>query len=266
VIALLTLAEEARPNGLWNPTILGVLVFAAGLVLFCGSVYLLLGTNLGGRLGFLVSASGLMGLLTLLALLWLTTSTPLNSPHGRQAMWHPKEVADLPSEARTRTVRHIEQAGRHKEHTELAVIQPAVLEALLTQAPVEGKAPSPFAIPTATKSNDIILKNAWEIGGASRAVFWHKPLYQVVQFCQDDNSDDPPETSTQVEPPPKCDASIGDKFIVFEYDYGSLRLPPAMYLVAFAALFALSLLGLHWRELDQRRLAARSTTPATTGT
>ena len=32
-----------------------------GIGLFCGSIYLLLGTNLGARLGFLVAFTGLMG-------------------------------------------------------------------------------------------------------------------------------------------------------------------------------------------------------------
>ena len=44
----------AHPN-LWNPTILGVLVVLSAIGLFCGSAYLLLGTNLGARLGFLVA-------------------------------------------------------------------------------------------------------------------------------------------------------------------------------------------------------------------
>ena len=49
-------------KGLWYPTILGVLVVVAGIVLFCGSIYVLLGTNLGARLGFLVAFTGAHGL------------------------------------------------------------------------------------------------------------------------------------------------------------------------------------------------------------
>ena len=62
-----SLAAEgpAHPN-LWNPTILGVLVVLSAIGLFCGSAYLLLGTNLGARLGFLVAAAGLTGFMVLL--------------------------------------------------------------------------------------------------------------------------------------------------------------------------------------------------------
>ena len=51
------LGAELTHKTLWNPTILGVLVFISAVMLFCGSVYLLLGTNLGARLGFLVAAA-----------------------------------------------------------------------------------------------------------------------------------------------------------------------------------------------------------------
>ena len=77
------LASTAGEKGLWDPFILGVLVVIAALGLFCGSVYLLLATNLGARLGFLVAAASLTGFMVLLSMLWLTTQTPLNSPRGR---------------------------------------------------------------------------------------------------------------------------------------------------------------------------------------
>ena len=70
--------------------------------LFCGSTYLLLGTNLGGRLGFLVAAAGLSGFLVLLTTLWLTTpgsatgNSDLDPPHGNSASWKVVEVVDRP--------------------------------------------------------------------------------------------------------------------------------------------------------------------------
>ena len=45
------LAQRSGDKNLWDPTILGVLVVLSAVGLFCGSVYLLLGTNLGARLG-----------------------------------------------------------------------------------------------------------------------------------------------------------------------------------------------------------------------
>ncbi len=46
----------------YDPEIRGVLIFAFSLVFFCGSGWLLLGTNMGSRLGFLVAAGGALRL------------------------------------------------------------------------------------------------------------------------------------------------------------------------------------------------------------
>lgn len=54
----------------YDPEIRGVLIFAFALVFFCGSGWLLLGTNMGSRLGFLVAAAGLFGWLTVLSISW----------------------------------------------------------------------------------------------------------------------------------------------------------------------------------------------------
>ena len=41
----------------WDPQIRGFLATAVGVVVLMGSVYLLVGTNLGSRLGFLISGA-----------------------------------------------------------------------------------------------------------------------------------------------------------------------------------------------------------------
>lgn len=54
----------------YDPEIRGVLITVFSVVFFCGSGYLLLATNMGSRLGFLVAAAGLLGWLMLLSLFW----------------------------------------------------------------------------------------------------------------------------------------------------------------------------------------------------
>ena len=105
------LAQHASGDkNLWDPTILGVLVVLSAVGLFCGSVYLLLGTNLGARLGFLVAGACLFGFMVLLSSLWITTATPLNSPKGRPAGWKVIEVVDEPSDVEDlRGARHRRQ-------------------------------------------------------------------------------------------------------------------------------------------------------------
>ena len=80
----------------WNPEIRGILFAHHRLVALCGSVYLLLGTNLGARLGFLVAMAGLFGWMILLGSVWWAYGIGLQ---GRPATWEAKEivVGDLPA-------------------------------------------------------------------------------------------------------------------------------------------------------------------------
>lgn len=64
----------------WEPELRGLLTVILGVVALCGSVYLLLGTNLGARLGFLVALTGLMGWMVVLGLLWWTFGIGLIGP------------------------------------------------------------------------------------------------------------------------------------------------------------------------------------------
>lgn len=59
----------------WDPQIRGFLATAVGVVVLMGSVYLLVSTNLGSRLGFLLSASAFFGWLTLMGLTWWVYGT-----------------------------------------------------------------------------------------------------------------------------------------------------------------------------------------------
>jgi hypothetical protein len=54
----------------WSPGFRGILVVAVGVIVLMGSVYLLLATNTGARLGFLLALTGLMGWMTIMGLVW----------------------------------------------------------------------------------------------------------------------------------------------------------------------------------------------------
>src|SRR5260370_17230102 len=89
----------AHPN-LWNPTILGVLVVVSAIGLFCGSAYLLLATNLGARLGFLVAFASLTGFLVLLTTLWWSSgNSGIDPPHGKSPSWKRIEAVSAPQKS-----------------------------------------------------------------------------------------------------------------------------------------------------------------------
>lgn len=54
----------------WDPILTGYLAVLLGIVVLCGSTYMLLATNLGARLGFLVAWTGLWSWMFLMGLVW----------------------------------------------------------------------------------------------------------------------------------------------------------------------------------------------------
>jgi hypothetical protein len=74
----------------WDPFIRGVVILALFIVLLPGSVYLVLSTNTGARLGFLLAGAGLSGMVALLAILWVVLSSTADI--GRANSWYPLAV------------------------------------------------------------------------------------------------------------------------------------------------------------------------------
>ena len=75
----------------FDPGIRGILVVLTGVTVLMGSVYLILGTNLGSRLGFLVALTGLFGWLVILTFMWWLTP-PAIGPRGNLPSWKPVEI------------------------------------------------------------------------------------------------------------------------------------------------------------------------------
>jgi hypothetical protein len=76
----------------WDPAIRGILSVGVGVVVLIGSVYLLLGTNLGFKLASLVSASGLFGFLAILTLIWWIQPPGIGPRGGNDPHWVPLEI------------------------------------------------------------------------------------------------------------------------------------------------------------------------------
>jgi hypothetical protein len=256
------LAQHAGgERGLWDPTLLGVLVTLSAIGLFCGSVYLLLGTNLGARLGFLVSGACLTGFMVLLSSLWITTATPLNSPKGRPAGWEVKEVVDDPSESSIGKVQNISEVGEPVNEEELAQLRPAVDAALVTAEAEGGAEPEPQEFAEFGRSTDFLTDfegyQTFIVGGGTRNIIFHNPRYAVVEFC---NTLEQVAVPGEPPPAPRCDPLTGKRYAILGYDYGSLRTPPWVYFGTSLLLFGLFLLGLHWYEKDARERRKESST------
>ncbi|MGQ0826195.1 MAG: hypothetical protein ACT4OX_14390 [Actinomycetota bacterium] len=252
------LAQHAGgEKSLWDPTILGVLVVLSAVGLFCGSAYLLLATNLGARLGFLIATACLSGFMVLLSSLWITTATPLNSPKGDPPEWHVEEVVDRPENSTIEAVRDITEKGEPIDEENLTPLRPATEAALVRHAAEGGAEPPPQEFAEFAKSTDFLTDfegfATYTIGGDTKNLFWHTPKYATVQFCETLVV----EVAAGERPPvPSCDHLVPPRYAILQFDYGSLRQPPWVYFSLSLLIFGLSLLGLHWYEKDQRERAA----------
>jgi hypothetical protein len=278
VHTLSVIASEGIHNrDLWYPTILGVLVVISAVALFCGTPYLLLATNMGSRLGFLVATACLAGLMVLLSLLWLTNPSPVNTLKGRIPGWvavQSIENGDI-AKAEIEAVRDIDNSGSEASEADVTNLKAAVdANLIVTKNEQTGEILSAsggdFAVYQAA-TDYLVTRNQVTGGGGLFSqvsvdfggswpwvhVSLHKPLYAVVTTCEVDPSLAPEEVPYGAKPPtPKCDGE-DRQLLVLRKDLGSLRVPPFVSLIAFSLLFGLTLLCLHWRERDLQEQAAR---------
>jgi len=270
-------AEGIKGRDLWYPTILGVLVVVAAVALFMGTIYILLATNLGARLGFLVTVAGLSGFMVLLSLLWLTNPSPVNTLKGRIPAWKAVEKIDSGDVARSTipAVQQINDKGHDLAQQDLANVKAAVdLNLIINKNELTGEILSgsqgKYAV-YQDATGYLVTRNQVTGGGEIFSQFdvstgggfpWihvslHQPKYVVVTLCKTDPSLSATEVPFGQKPPtPKC-ADDQRQLIVLERDLGSLRVPPFVVFLGSSILLALSLLAMHWRERDMQEAAAK---------
>jgi hypothetical protein len=224
-----------------------IVVFAVGL--FCGSIYLLLATDVGSKMGFLIAFASLSGFLAMLGLIWFTNLTPLNALHGPPPHWVVKEVVDNPAQAETEQAREIEAKGQPLEPAAQGEIK-ATVDSALTG---EGSAFKQFS-----SSGDYVVVNAEKVGGGSLAFFRHRPLFAVMAVQQAKKVETLPGGAP---PPPAADPSKAIKYIVLERDLGALRQPPIVMVTAFSILFALTVYVMHNTERAEQKARAAELEP-----
>ena len=238
----------------------------AGIGLFCGSIYVLLGTNLGARLGFLVAFTGLTGFMVILTLLWCTTASPLNTLKGRIPQWKVVEVVPNIEKAKTTEVRDIATAKNKADATEASNVKAAVDAALVTKVstPTVKFTPNDNRFAKFDDVTKYMILQTYEIGGSKPAVLEGRvhPHAEVRgrRILRDRDPD----------PGVRSAASAAGVRTGAGREAGVRGAAVRPRLVAGAAvrgvlisalLFGLGLLSLHWREKDEMAAAAAKAGP-----
>lgn len=262
LLAVLPLAFEVT----WDPFLRGFLSTAVGVIVLCGSVYLILGTNMGARLGFLVSFAGLSGWMTIMGLQWWVYGIGLI---GDVPAWHPIEIITSASEDDT-------EAAGLGEARDLTTWE-EVPEGDTRRGEIEAAADEALTDPDSTaapfsETGDYQTLDVYERGGkegiAARLPGPHPPHHAAVQvrrvipvvILADPDEECPPgsECIEFGETPPKAepDKSAPVQTVVLERDLGNRRFPPALLTIASATLLGVSCSALHRR--DKASAAARA--------
>ena len=239
----------------WNPQVRGGLYVLIAVLVLCGSGTLILSTNLGGRMGFQVSAAGLMGFMVLIGVVWWVYGI---GPVGESPTWVPRFTVQG----------DLSQAGGDilsdfpREWKELELTDPAVADAIpVADAELTGGegGGGVFESPA-----DYLPVAALEKGGETYGPFgifnfrpfniFHRAHYLIIQV----QPVIPQEAVPGAAPPrPQADPNAPPAAVVMVRDLGSLRLNPAVFTIASALLCGLLVYQLHTRDKELMALRAK---------
>jgi len=240
----------------WNPQVRGGLYVFLAVTILCGSAFLLLGTNLGARLGFQVAAAGLTGFLTIIGSVWWVYGI---GPKGQPPTWQPTSVlhGDL-GQGGTGVV-----AGFPRGWEKLDQASPEVADALPVAdgALTEGSGATKGAYKSAS---DYLPVGAFNKGGETYGPFgvfnfrplnlFHKPHYLVIQVQAVQKQE---AVAGGAPPKPTVDPNAQPTAVLMIRDLGSQRLNPAVFTLAAALFFGLLVYQLHTRDKELMALQAK---------
>lgn len=252
----------------WDPVLTGYLAVIIGVLVLCGSVYLLLATNLGVRLGFLVAWTGLWGWMLLMSIVWWVFGIGWI---GSQPGWNVIQVATDPAVVPVEEVQQLSGRGvdglpgdwtevdeadarsAADSHVVCADADPrrllAVNSCLFTAATdyfthrvvvTGGERYRPLGVP-----DNVITQYFFPSRG--------RPNYAVVQIQPyapvadiDPNLLD--DEGALILPVAEIDNDADVYSVVMVRDHGSVRLRPALLTIFSALLFGLGCYHLHRRD------------------
>ena len=251
----------------WDATegainIRGILVLLVAVVVLLGSLYLLLATNTGPRLGFLIAAAGFWGWMSMMGLQWWLYGIGYI---GATPTWQVTEVvtSDAPDDLSAAALTAAQDLSTWKElpadDPKRGEAQAAADEALTgTDSPVKA-----FDATT-----DYIPIDAFEKGGKGHSLVdrrvpgGHPPHYALIQVqgtlptvalapgepCPFVDEENQCYAFGSTPPPLRADPARPIKTVVLIRDLGNRRLPPAIITLTSLLLFGLTCNALHRRD------------------
>lgn len=258
----------------WEWELRGTLIVIIAVGVLCGSIYLILGTNLGARLGFLVALAGLAGWMFLMGSIWWTYGKGLLGP---DASWKP-----VANETVIRDPGLLHEVGILDAPFTPTGVPPEDAAAVTEQMLASGWTQLDPALPAfqqAASSGSVMLEesgalaageftvvNVFDKGGERHPTFfdgrvdflafWHDPHYSVVEVA--------PLVPQRAEPGraparPVIDTTRSHEYVYMIRDLGAKRLPAAVITITSLIIFLILCWLMHRRDRYVRaNLAAKA--------
>jgi hypothetical protein len=248
----------------WEPELRGILIVIISVGVLCGSVYLILGTNIGVRLGFLVAFAGLAGWMFLMGAIWWAYGIGLQGPAGTWdpvggrtvlqdpnalvqsgVLERPVVVGDVPP---TQQALAVDDALESEDWVKLSESSAAYGQA--------GSSASEYLEESgAFAAGEFRIMNVFDKGGERYPnladgkldflAFWHKPHYVVVEVA--------PLVVQRTEPgrapaPARIDEARPRQYVYMIRNLGARRQPAAFITIGSLIVFLVSCWLLHRRD------------------
>jgi hypothetical protein len=259
----------------WQFELRGILTVMIGAAVWMGSIYLILGTNLGARLGFIVTLAGLAGWIALMAGVWWIYGIGLKGdvPEWRQIpgktviqevdlLYRAGVVDDpLPVDATTDPVAAADVVAAQLVSQGWAKVE--------SSAPEFGQAEASAGVfldeEGAFAPGEFKVTNVYEVdpphesaypklgpnGEFDQLAFFHKPYYTLVEVAPYVPLRD---EAGRAPTAPEIDNSRPRQYVYMIRDLGSLREPAAYICIGSTIMF----LGLCWLLHRRDRFVAQN--------
>jgi hypothetical protein len=253
----------------WEPELRGILTVIIGTTVWMGSIYLILGTNLGARLGFLVALTGLMGWMALMGTVWWIYGIGLKGdvPEWKQIPGRTViqevdllyqagvlddpvqvDVTTAPAEAAAAVRAQLEDQGWDEVAESAPEFGQAEASAGVFLEEEGAFGPGEFEV-TAVYEVDPPHESAYPKLGPNgefdQIAFFHKPYYTLVEVA--------PFVEIRTEAgrapiAPEVDQTQQRQYVYMIRDLGSLREPAAYITIGSTLMFLVLCFLLHRRD------------------
>ncbi len=249
----------------WEPQLRGILIVIIAVTVLCGSIFLILATNMGVRLGFLVALAGLFGWMFLMGGIWWSYGKGLL---GKDPSWKPVPAAGiLQTPAALTEVGPLNgpvSVAAGATSTEVATAVRTALEsngwkALDSALPSYQQAGAAATVMLEEngvfKAGEAQIVQVYDKGGQRSPqlfggkvdflAFFHKPHYSLVEVAplvpQRDEAGRAPAA-------PVIDTSRPHQYVYMIRDLGNKRVPAAIICLSSLAIFLVLCWLLHRRD------------------